>query len=83
MHVEYLDGLLLASLTVTYGGERSCPPEDVEGKSGYTEFLEVIRNHDDEQHNYFMEWSGGNFNLEKYSIETVNEQLRGLTRMRK
>ena len=61
-------------------GERACPPEDVGGKTSYAEFLEVIGNPDDEQHTHFMEWSGGNFNPEKYGIETNNEQLRDLTR---
>ena len=56
-------------------GERACPPEDVGGKTSYAEFLEVIRNPDDEQHTYFREWSGGDFNPEQFSVESVNEQL--------
>ena len=84
VHLLHLEWILYSQEGVQavscLGGERSCPPEDVGGKTGYTEFLEVIRNPDDEQHTHFLEWSGGNFNPEKFSIETVNEQLRDLTR---
>ena len=43
----------------------------------YAEFLELIRNPNDERHMHFMEWSGENFNPEQFSIETVNERLLG------
>ena len=47
------------------------------GQKSYAEFLELIRNPNDERHTHFMEWSGENFNPEQFSIETVNERLLG------
>ncbi len=42
-------------------GERACPPEDVGGISGYGEFLEVLADPSDEQHEQFVGWIGGTF----------------------
>lgn len=64
------------------GGARACPPEDVGGKVGYEEFLEVIADPDDEQHADFVEWSGGHYDPERFDIEAVQQQLRRLTRQR-
>jgi Plasmid pRiA4b ORF-3-like protein len=63
---------------VCTGGERACPPEDVGGVHGYVTFLEAIRNPDDPEHQSYLEWIGGSFDPEAFSIEAINQQLRGL-----
>jgi hypothetical protein len=38
-----------------------CPPEDIGGPWGYSEFLAAIADPNHERHAEFVEWSGGNF----------------------
>ncbi len=57
-------------------GKRACPPEDCGGPWGYGDFLEAIQNPKHEQHKEMMEWSGGEFDSEKFDIETVNSELK-------
>lgn len=39
-------------------GERACPPEDIGGVWGYSDFLEAIADPRHEQHDEFVEWAG-------------------------
>ena len=59
-------------------GKRACPPEDVGGTPGYYEFLAVLRDPDDPEHEHMVAWSGGNFDPERFDLEAVNEALRRL-----
>jgi predicted nucleotidyltransferase len=59
-------------------GERACPPEDVGGPWGYAEFLDASADTLHEQHEKLLEWVGGEFNPEEFSVEEVNEHLRQL-----
>ena len=56
-------------------GERACPPEDVGGTPGYYEFCEVLQDPSDEEYEHFMEWSGGNYDSERFDIDSVNWEL--------
>ena len=59
-------------------GERSCPPEDVGGVWGYTEFLEALADPKHEQHEEFKEWAGP-FDPEHFdSVKLTKKMLRGL-----
>jgi Plasmid pRiA4b ORF-3-like protein len=65
-------------------GERSAPPEDVGGAGGYAEFPEAIADPDHEEHDATLEWVGGHFDPEAFSVTEVNERLRrGLRAARK
>jgi len=65
-------------------GERGAPPEDVGGAGGYVEFLEAIADPDHEDHDANLEWVGGQFDPEAFSVTEVNERLgRALRRARK
>jgi hypothetical protein len=65
-------------------GERACPPEDVGGVSGYGEFLAVLADPSDEQHEDFVLWSGGRFDPESFDSEKVTKRMRrGLPDWRK
>ncbi|HEX4920476.1 MAG TPA: plasmid pRiA4b ORF-3 family protein [Candidatus Bathyarchaeia archaeon] len=57
-------------------GERASPPEDVGGIWGYSEFLEAISDPKHEQRDDLVDWIGGKFDPEKFSVEKVNRELR-------
>jgi hypothetical protein len=57
-------------------GERASPPEDVGGIWGYSEFLEAISDPKHERHHDLVEWIGGRFDPEKFSLDKVNRELR-------
>jgi hypothetical protein len=56
-------------------GARRCPPEDVGGAFGYEEFLEAIRNPKHEQHEEMLQWIGGRFDPDAFSVNGVNKKL--------
>ncbi len=59
-------------------GKRACPPEDVGGVWGYSEFLETITNPKDPEHADMLEWAGGDFNPEIFDMDEVNKRLNDL-----
>ncbi|MBU0994789.1 MAG: plasmid pRiA4b ORF-3 family protein [Proteobacteria bacterium] len=65
----------LRTEVVCLEGERACPPEDVGGVPGYGEFLEALKDPEHDEHDNFMEWSGGEFESEKFNINEVNWEL--------
>jgi hypothetical protein len=79
-HDIVLEKSLKPELKVKYPrcveGARACPPEDVGGVWGYAEFLEAIRDPNHESHEEMLEWVGGAFDPEKFSIDEVNKELR-------
>lgn len=56
-------------------GERSCPPENAGGISGYKEFLEALGDSDHPEHSSTIDWLGGNFDPETFPIDLVNQTL--------
>jgi hypothetical protein len=61
-------------------GAQSGPPEDVGGVWGYAEFLEAIVDPEHEEHDHLIEWSGGNFDPERFDINEINPQLSKLSK---
>jgi hypothetical protein len=59
-------------------GKRACPPEDVGGVWGYSDFLDAIRDAAHPEHDDMLEWCGGAFDPESFSLEQVNEALAHL-----
>jgi hypothetical protein len=53
------------------GGERACPPEDVGGVSGYSEFLEALADRRHSEHESYREWIGGAWDAEAFAPEAV------------
>lgn len=59
-------------------GRRSGPPEDVGGPWGYGEFLAALDDPGHEEHELYLEWSGGGWDPEAFDQEMLEEQLREL-----
>jgi hypothetical protein len=60
---------------VCLAGERSCPPEDVGGVSGYAEFLEVVFDPAHAEFEHYRYWAGAGFSPEAFDIGKVNAAL--------
>ena len=79
-HDIVLEGVSMPEVGVGYpvcvGGERACPPEDCGGIPGYSDFLEAVRDPSHPEHANLMEWVGGEFDPESFSVEGVNRLLR-------
>jgi hypothetical protein len=56
-------------------GERSAPPEDVGGSSGYEDYLEAMADPVHEEHKNMLQWRGP-FDPESFSLAALNQQLR-------
>lgn len=56
-------------------GKRACPPEDCGGIWGYSEFLEAIEDLNHPEHDDMLEWSGGEFDPEKFDVDSINRAL--------
>jgi hypothetical protein len=57
-------------------GKRACPPEDVGGPWGYEGFLEAIHDPQNEEHESYLQWIGGEFDPEAFDLDAVNQRLR-------
>jgi hypothetical protein len=57
------------------GGKRACPPEDCGGLGGFYNFLEAISDPAHESHEELIEWSGGDYDPEAFSADSVNRRL--------
>ena len=56
-------------------GKRACPPEDCGGALGYAELLEILKDPSHPEHEETIEWLPGDFDSEKFDIESVNRRL--------
>ena len=56
-------------------GARACPPEDVGGVPGYYEFCKSLKDPYHEEHESYMQWSGGEYDSEKFNPDEVNWEL--------
>ena len=77
-HELLLEATRIPDPAVTYprclAGERRCPPEDVGGIGGYTDYLEAMFDPNHAEHEERMMWRGP-FNAEKFSVEKVDQEL--------
>ena len=60
------------------GGANACPPEDCGGMTGYSDFLRILANPDDEEHEEMKEWLGVEFDSTLFDLRHVNALLRQL-----
>jgi Plasmid pRiA4b ORF-3-like protein len=84
-HKLVLEKTLAPDLGTIYpaciAGERSAPPEDVGGADSYAEFLDAIANPNHEDHDAMLEWAGGYFDPDAFSVTEVNKRLRRESRL--
>lgn len=81
-HVIVVEKVLLTETGDAYprctGGKRACPPEDVGGTGGYTEFLTIIQNPRHPEHDEWLQWAGDSFDPEAFDPQKANELLQSL-----
>jgi hypothetical protein len=61
-------------------GRRACPPEDVGGIWGYYYFLEALEDPNHEDHEMYLDWTGGGFDPNEFDLDGTNAALRELRR---
>jgi len=57
-----------------------CPPEDVGGPWGYSEFLEAIRDPDHEEHDHMVMWAGGHFDPKVVDADRLTRDVADLAK---
>jgi hypothetical protein len=81
-HEVVLEGVTLWPWGLKYAvcldGQRSCPPEDVGGPSGYEELLRVLADPEHDDYEHLKAWSGGGFDPEEFSVTGANITLQRL-----
>jgi hypothetical protein len=60
------------------GGKLHCPPEDCGSIPGYYNLLEAIRDPAHEEHEEMLDWLGGDYDAEAFSVDEVNRRLAPL-----
>ena len=61
-------------------GERSGPPEDVGGVTGYGEFLEAFHDKAHPDHRSLRQWAGRSFGPEVFDLEKADRAVRSAVR---
>jgi Plasmid pRiA4b ORF-3-like protein len=56
-------------------GKRNCPPEDCGGPFGYADLLEILGSPDHPEREERLEWIGGEFDPEAFSVSAVDATL--------
>jgi hypothetical protein len=78
-HVIVVEKMLLPEPGVAYpicvGGKLQCPPEDCGGVPGYYNLLEAIRDTAHKEHDDMLDWVGGGYDPEAFSVDDVNRRL--------
>jgi hypothetical protein len=59
------------------GGERACPPEDCGGIYMFRQLLEAYHDPQHERHEEMLEWVGEDWDPDAFSLDRVNQRLRG------
>jgi hypothetical protein len=62
------------------GGERACPPEDCGGIYMFQQLLEAYRDPEHERHEEMFQWAGEDWDPDTFSLDQVNQRLRGRRR---
>jgi len=75
IHMVQLETFQLIEEGMAYprclGGARRCPPEDCGGVDGYANFLRIISDPSDPEHDSMLEWVGGSFDPEDFDPAAV------------
>ena len=61
---------------ICIAGERSCPPDDCGGVSGFEGLLKILKNPQKQEYKEMMEWIGYKYNPENIDIDSINKKLK-------
>lgn len=61
---------------VCVSGKRNTPPEDCGGIWGYESMLKALADPEDDDHEMYTEWLGGDFDSEYFNKKELNEMLQ-------
>jgi pRiA4b ORF-3-like protein len=79
-HALLVEKILTPDPSLTYplctDGKLNGPPEDCGGLGGFYNFLEAIRDPEHDEHEELLEWIGGSFDPDSFSLAAVNQRLR-------
>jgi hypothetical protein len=56
-------------------GKRACPPDDCGGIWGYQGLLEALKDPDDPENQYLVDWVGEDFDPEVFDLDGINRNL--------
>ena len=69
------DSHFVEPVMLCFEGERACPPEDVGGVPGYSEFCRAVKDPAHEDHEELLEWVGGKYDGEDFDRTGINWML--------
>ncbi len=74
-HIVVLEKIIAPEAGTVYprctGGRRKCPPEDCGGTGGYSDFLEIIADPTDKEHESTLEWVAGSYDPDDFNPGSV------------
>ncbi len=71
-------GTIVKSLPACIKGKYACPPEDCGSIPGYQNIINIMKNPKHREYKSYVKWLGAPFDMERFDIELVNEELQGL-----
>jgi hypothetical protein len=78
-HTITVEKILTPEASLVYptctDGKFHGPPEDCGGIGGFYNFLEAIHDPNHDEHEEMLEWGGGSFDRESFSLDGVNQGL--------
>jgi len=80
---EVLKPSRLIDVPACTGGKRQCPPEDCGGLGGFYDLVEAIADPQHKSHRELVEWLGGRFDPEEFSIEHTHRELAVLRKKKR
>jgi hypothetical protein len=63
---------------VCLAGANACPPDDCGGIPGYYQMLAILADPENEEHDHWLEWVGGQWNPEHFALAEANQRLKKL-----
>ena len=79
-HDVVIEDLTWSSFGLKFGvcldGENACPPDNVGGAWGYTEFLKAVADPEHEEHDRMIEWAAGPFDPTKFDVANANALMQ-------
>ena len=60
---------------ICLGGERACPPENIDGVFAYKKLLEVLGNPKHTEHKNIKNWHGEGYDPEAFNLQFINDRL--------